>query len=619
MARTTRARDLPSQPPRPVDPDSFPKHLEVHPIEAPPADQRRSRDAVFAVPGEKRTRYSLPVSVSSSSPVGYRTRVSLTLEQAQQAMRLLALDRPTGFVPGPSLTDRELFEECSLGILTSRQSTNFRGHTQVTFGPKDSERLGHLLRSLLHREADVLDDAGCTHLVFSRPYRTPFTLLLTFVGHQSLTSLATVAKRAWNKRFRHVDDIPTIGYLQHLHLGILAEAMERATVIASQGKRKAQIFIAPLCGQARVENKPIVRAIEDLAGLTAIERGRGWRLALVAQTGHVAGAEQIDIEPATYRRIGANLVAFRSERIQPGVNAEEKAPAPYHGRQDMDVPDQLTVMAGRAAYNAFAHWAGCGRERAKDLLLLERVDVLSPNGKQRLRQLRDMLMGVTDRVVETMPLWADLPTGKALSRNANRSRKAFALVGQRIYLSGLSRPEVLAAEVDWQLALRAVGAAATRGALYSELMGVTDIPADCDMLAGICMMAGPVNQNDVGKQFYGHDDMLLEAFPDRNPTALLVWTLKAKTVADPIGNEEQLLNPKRKGALVDLRAGPHEIIQVRRGGKLEKFRSRGGRVSQERAFGDIGNFVTDPNGQGIPGNRGSPWPRAWADEELWPT
>jgi hypothetical protein len=32
-----------------------------------------------------------------------------------------------------------------------------------------------------------------------------------------------------------------------------------------------------------------------------------------------------------------------------------------------------------------------------------------------------------------------------------------------------------------------------------------------------------------------------------------VWTVKAKTVADPIGNEEQLMNPAQKGALVDLR------------------------------------------------------------------
>ena len=43
-------------------------------------------------------------------------------------------------------------------------------------------------------------------------------------------------------------------------------------------------------------------------------------------------------------------------------------------------------------------------------------------------------------------------------------------------------------------------------------------------------------------------DLLQSAYPDAAPTSLLVWTLKAKTVADPIGNEEQLMNPKRKGA-----------------------------------------------------------------------
>ncbi|MEZ4467320.1 MAG: hypothetical protein R3F43_23460 [bacterium] len=96
-------------------------------------------------------------------------------------------------------------------------------------------------------------------------------------------------------------------------------------------------------------------------------------------------------------------------------------------------------------------------------------------------------------------------------------------------------------------------------------MGVTrDIPEGCDLLAGICLMAGPVNQNDIGKTYYGMPDLLAETWPTRQPTSLLVWTLKAKTVADPVGNEEQLLNEKRKGALVDLRPGPHDVIQIER-------------------------------------------------------
>jgi hypothetical protein len=89
---------------------------------------------------------------------------------------------------------------------------------------------------------------------------------------------------------------------------------------------------------------------------------------------------------------------------------------------------------------------------------------------------------------------------------------------------------------------------------------------------------------------------------------LLVWTLKAKTVADPIGNEEQLMNAARKGALVDLRAAPHEVVSLRIGDSVQPMRRLGVRVNQERAFEDIGNFVTDPDGFEIPGNRGTRWP-----------
>ncbi len=148
-------------------------------------------------------------------------------------------------------------------------------------------------------------------------------------------------------------------------------------------------------------------------------------------------------------------------------------------------------------------------------------------------------------------------------------------------------------------------------------MGVVELPEDCDLLAGICLMAGPVNQNDIGKAFFGHSDLLSKAFPDRDPTSLLVWTLKAKTVADPVGNEEQLLNKARKGALVDLRGGPHDLVKLLRKGRLEPMRRRNGRVNGERAFHDQDNFVVAPDGREVPGNRGSPWPRAWASETLW--
>ncbi|MCA9562917.1 MAG: hypothetical protein KC561_05480, partial [Myxococcales bacterium] len=104
---------------------------------------------------------------------------------------------------------------------------------------------------------------------------------------------------------------------------------------------------------------------------------------------------------------------------------------------------------------------------------------------------------------------------------------------------------------------------------------------------------------------------------DRDPTSMLVWTLKAKTVADPIGNEEQLLNASRKGALVDLRLGPHQAVAVRRSGQLAPMRKNGTRVNEERAFADVGNFVTNSSGKGIEGNQGRRWNQSEMAERLW--
>ena len=204
------------------------------------------------------------------------------------------------------------------------------------------------------------------------------------------------------------------------------------------------------------------------------------------------------------------------------MNQEEKAPEGYQHRQNMDVSDELTVMAGRAAYNAFAHWTGVDREQAKSLLLMDRVDVLTPNGKDRLRQIRTDLGEITDKLVRDLPKWADLPTGKMFSRNAAKGRKAFALVGQRIYIAGLSRNGLKEAGIDWELALCAVGASAARSSLFVEFMGIHNLPGDCDLLAGTCIMAGPVNQNDIGKQFYGYKDLLTENYGHLDPTSLLV-------------------------------------------------------------------------------------------------
>lgn len=612
--------------------DTQPKPLELIAVEPPSPQQRARRDARFALPGEKRSRYSLPTALESGSPVGYRTRVGLSEAEGRAALQLLALSAPTGFGPIAPVSERELFEESSLGILSSRQSTNYRGHRQLSFGPDDSKTIAGILRSLSGidggGEGAVLDDACYTHVILSRPYRTPFTLLLTFVGHKPVRSLLSVPIRAVRKQLFHEHDIPTIGYLQQLHLGILADTLERAVVIASHGRRRAQIFQAPFCGRNRARNSGAIARLERMCKLGAEDRRIGWQVSMVVQVGTALEHERVEFEGGEggvddeqlWRKLGANLMAFRSERIQPGINHEDKSPAPYRERQDMDVPEAFTVQAGRAAYNAFARWTGFERERAKQLLLLDRVDVLTPGGKERLRRIQEKLETVTDRVVAEIPKWADMPLAKALSRNAERGRKAFALAGQRIYIAGLSAPEVEAAGLDWDLAVRAVGAAACRGALYAELMGVVNLPDDCDLLAGICMMAGPVNQDDIGKTHFGMPDLLADnaGFAARNPTSLLVWTLKAKTVADPIGNEEQLLNPARKGALVDLRAAPHEVVGVVvDGGRVEPMRSRSGKHNRERAFADVDNFVRDHAGIEIPGNRGEPWPADWREQAVW--
>lgn len=592
--------------------------LSVVSISPPPPEEQCKRETKFAGPGEKRNRYHLPDRLESGSPVGFRTRVSFSTEEAEQLLPLLSLDRPSEFVDGPPVVERELFEESSLGVLSSRQSTNFRGFRQVTFGPKDSERLAHLMRGLHHRDAPVLDNSAYTHVVLTRPYRTPFTFLLTFIGHSRLWSGLTVPLRAWRKLRDHQDDIPTIGYLQQLHTGILADALPRATVIASLGKRRAQVHSAPFCSRKRQDtNKPVLLAIEEMCGLTVKDRGLGWRVALVSQVGFAPPSERVEIAPNLLRRFGANLLAFRSERIQPGINAEPSAPAGYQTRQQMDVPEALTEMAGRAAYNAFHHWTGIDRERAKELLLLERIDVLTPAGKERLRSVREQLERVTDTIVQRLPLWADLGTLRSLSENTKRGKKAFALAGQRIYIGGLSRREVEASGLAFEHALRAFGAAASRSALYCELMGVVNLPETCDLLAGVCLMAGPVNQNDIGKQFYQHQDLLAEKFPGRDPTSLLVWTLKAKTIADPVGNEEQLLNAKRKGALVDLRAAPHEVVSVVTSAGRQPMRARSSRFNQERAFSDVGNFTRSIEGTDVPGNPGQAWPELWGREPLW--
>ena len=142
-----------------------------------------------------------------------------------------------------------------------------------------------------------------------------------------------------------------------------------------------------------------------------------------------------------------------------------------------------------------------------------------------------------------------------------------------------------------------------RSALFSELMA----PITKTIFGEDLLMAGPVNQNDIGKTYYGMPDLLYPTYPDRDPTSLLVWSFKAKTIADPIGNEEQLMNAARKGALVDLRPGPHEVVSLAVDGELTAMRKHGDEVNSERAFADVRNFVTATDGRSIAGNEGQSW------------
>ena len=423
------------------------KEIEVVTITPPPKEECVRREARFYPPDHPRDRYALPESISSSSPIGYRERVHFSKSEMSDYMSLLSLEPPKVFEPSREITDQDLFEESSLAILSSRQSTNFTGQHQRTFGEARSREITSLLREHLGEEA-ALDNVAYTHITLTRPYKTPFTLLLTFAGHKPLLSLLSVPWRAITKRFRGVTDIPTIGYLRSLHLGIHADDLERAVVIASQGLRKANVILKPLTGERRTENSKLIKQLTNICKLSPQEPREGLRVSMVTQVGAVGESERVSLKggKASWRKLGAALLAMRSERIQPGVNHEPKAPPAYHRRQTMDVSEELTIQAGRAAYNAFSRWLEIDRDLAKDILLNDRVDVLTPTGKSRLRKIRRSLADATDCLVRDLPLWVDLPTGRLFSRNANKGRKAFALAGQRIYIMGLSKEELAQAK-----------------------------------------------------------------------------------------------------------------------------------------------------------------------------
>ncbi len=280
-------------------------------IEPPPIEQHVKREASLPTKGEKRNRYHLPLSLESQSPIGYRTRLSLSKKEASEAEFLFSMNPPTQFSSPSAISEQALFEESSLGIMSSRQSTNFQGHRQYTFGQEKSIQIAEILKTMEGLEGPVLDNVSYTHIVLNHPYRTPFTLLLTFVGHKPLSSLATVPIRGWKKRYSYIDDIPTIGYLPHLHLGILADGLERAVVLASEGTRQANIFMGPFCSQKRIQsNRKGIEKLEDLIGLSRADRMSGWRVRMVAQVCTIP--TPFPISKQTCRKIAANSLSFRS-------------------------------------------------------------------------------------------------------------------------------------------------------------------------------------------------------------------------------------------------------------------------------------------------------------------
>ena len=62
------------------------KLLTIVPITPPPKEQIVARRAFHYPPQLPPDRYALPQSIQSASPIGYRTRISLTEEEATLAI-----------------------------------------------------------------------------------------------------------------------------------------------------------------------------------------------------------------------------------------------------------------------------------------------------------------------------------------------------------------------------------------------------------------------------------------------------------------------------------------------------------------------------------------------------
>lgn len=70
------------------------KPLKAIVVQPPSAAQRFQRMADFADPDQKKSRYNLPSSLKSSSPIGYRHRISMSKEEVESILPMLSLTPP---------------------------------------------------------------------------------------------------------------------------------------------------------------------------------------------------------------------------------------------------------------------------------------------------------------------------------------------------------------------------------------------------------------------------------------------------------------------------------------------------------------------------------------------
>ena len=188
------------------------------------------------------------------------------------------------------------------------------------------------------------------------------------------------------KKYRFVDDIPTIGYLQWLHLGILAESMERAAVIASSGQRRANVLMAPFCDDnAQSQNAQVIKDIEARIGLTSSDKAKGWQIRMITQVGCVKGT--LDISQELYQRSVQTCLRFAQSAFSQGSTKRTRPLLNItKGRTWMSASLSLRMPAAPHT-TRFHRWTGIERKRCKALLLNERVDVLTDGGKERLREI----------------------------------------------------------------------------------------------------------------------------------------------------------------------------------------------------------------------------------------